>query len=423
MADLNVFELTNQELHKSEAKATKATKKASKKSVKESISRKSAKRIKPFQIPANKIKCESLSWYLKEEDEGEETDITADYTPDDDVVLVIDPEMDEVPDSLDDAEEQAEELIGQHVCKCAICGANYVTDAEITEELELEDEECPVCGETGEQIVVGVITPTEELSSEDEEEVEGAEEVGADDAEDEIEVTDDEDGGDVEVDVDEFETEDEDDFGESVKRSRARTLRRKAESIRRRKVESARKARKIARPAKANKVESKKTVARKPSARPVRESKSADVTFDEATLNRMLTRFAKENYSNVKFVNITSGTVRGNRLTLEGVVTTTKGSKRPIKFISENFKADKRMTLRFKEQGPFTESVKNVGATFIVECAMRGTTIVPISLRYNYQAKNAGSVKESKNTYSVTGKILSESVRRPARKTARKNRK
>ena len=81
------------------------------------------------------------------------------------------------------------------------------------------------------------------------------------------------------------------------------------------------------------------------------------------------------------------------------------------------------MTLRFKEQGPFTESVKNVGSTFIVECAMRGTTIVPISLRYNYQAKNAGSVKESKNTYSVTGKILSESVRRPARKTTRKNRK
>ena len=407
MADLNVFELTNKELHKTEAKATK--KATTKKSVKESVmskKRRAAKRNKPFQIPASKIKCESLSWFLKEEEAGEETDITNDYTPDDEVVLVIDPEMDEVPDDLDDAEEQAEELIGQHVCKCAICGANYVTDAEITEELELEDEECPVCGETGEQIVVGVITPTEELSGEDEEDIEGAEEVGADDSEEEIEVSD-EDGED-EVDVDEFETEDEDDFGESVKRSRARTLRRKAESVRRRKVAS-----------RGRKVESarrSRVVKASPATRKVRESTQKSVNFDESTLNRMLTRFAKENYSNVKFVNITKGSVRGNRLTLEGTVTTTKGSKRPIKFISENFKSDKRMTLRFKENGPFTESVKNSGATFIVECAMKGNTIVPISLRYNYQAKNAGgSMTECKNTYSVTGKILSESVRRPAK--------
>lgn len=413
MADINVFELTNKELHKTEAKATK--KATTKKSVKESVmskKRKAAKRNKPFQIPASKIKCESLSWFLKEEEDGEETDITNDYTPDDEVVLVIDPEMDEVPDDLDDAEEQAEELVGQHVCKCSICGANYVTDAEITEEVELEDEECPVCGETGEQIVVGVITPTEELSGEDEEDIEGAEEVGADDSEEEIEVSD-EDGED-EVDVDEFETEDEDDFGESVKRSRARTLRRKAESVRRRKVAS-----------RGRKVESarrSRVVKASPASRKVRESAQKSVNFDESTLNRMLTRFAKENYSNVKFVNITKGSVRGNRLTLEGTVTTTKGSKRPIKFISENFKSDKRMTLRFKENGPFTESVKNSGATFIVECAMKGNTIVPISLRYNYQAKNAGgSMTERKNTYSVTGKILSESVRRPAKtsKTAR----
>lgn len=417
MADLNVFELTNKELHKTETRATKKT--SSKKTVKESVmnkKRKASKRNKPFSIPASKIKCESLSWYLKEEDAGEETDITSDYTPDDDVVLVIDPEMDEVPDDLDDAEEQAEELIGQHVCKCSICGANYVSDADITEEVELEDEECPVCGETGEQIVVGVITPTDELSSEDGEDIEGADEVGADDSDDEVEVSDDEDSDD-EVDVDEFETEDESDFGESVRRSRARTLRRKAESVHRRKVSS-----------RGRRVESarrSRVVKASPASRKIRESAKKSVNFDETTFNRMLTRFAKENYSNVKFVNITKGSVRGNRLTLEGTVTTTKGSKRPIKFISENFKSDNRMTLRFKENGPFTESVKNIGATFIVECAMKGNTIVPISLRYNYQAKNAGgSITERKNTYSVTGKILSESVRRPA-KTSKiaKNRK
>lgn len=387
MADLNVFMLTNQELHK-DSKGSKQTAKQptvkvpAKKTVKESVkARKTSKRVKPFNIPANKLKLESLSWFLKEEEAGEETDITNDYTPDDEVVLVIDPEMDEVPNDLADAEEQAEELIGDHVCKCSICGANYVTDIDITEDMEVEDETCPVCGETGEQIVVGVITPTEELSSEDEEDIENADELDAEEAEDEIEVVDDE-----EV------VEDDDDFEESVKRSRARTLRRKSESLRNR-----------------------KPIARRSSKR-FTEAKKQDVTFDETTMNRMLTRFAKENYSNVKFVKITSGTVRGNRLTLEGTVTTTKGSKRSIKFISENFKQGKRMSLKFRENGPFTESVKNAGPTFFVECVMRGTTIVPVSLRYSYQAKNiGGSVTERKNTYSVTGKILSESVRRPVK--------
>ena len=123
----------------------------------------------------------------------------------------------------------------------------------------------------------------------------------------------------------------------------------------------------------------------------------------------MLTRFAKENYSNVRFVKMTKGSIRKNTLTLEGVVTTTKGSKRPIKFVAENFKTDRRMTVKFKEIGPFTESMKNNKETFIVECVMKGKTITPIVLTYNFKTKNAN---ESRNAYSVTGKVLSESVRK-----------
>jgi len=368
MADLNVFELTNKELHK-----------ADKQSVKESVKRTTKKR-KPFSIPLSKVKCESLSKFLEAEgDEAEE--LTVDYTPEDDVVLVIDPEMDEVPEDTEEAVEAAEDLVGQHVCKCSICGANYVTDSDITEEVEIEDQECPVCGETGDQIVVGVITPTDELSKEDEEdltdvEVEDEEEV--EDEGDEEEVEDEE-----EVDVE----EDDDDFEESVKRARRRTLQRKSESVRR--SVPSRVTRKIS------------------TKRPVDEG----YQFDEVTFNRMLTRFAKENYSNVKFVKMTKGSVRKNTLTLEGVVTTTKGSKRPIKFVAENFKTDKRMTIKFKEFGPFTESMKNDRATFIVECAMRGKTITPIVLTYNFKTKDAG-MKESRNAYSVTGKVLSESARK-----------
>lgn len=371
-ADLNVFELTNMELHKAEAK----------KSVKESVSKTSKKATKKaFNIPVNKLKFESLSHYLSEDADEEETelDVTADYTPDDDVVLVIDPEMDEVPEDVEEAEEQAEDIIGDHICKCAICGANYITDAEISEELEMEEETCPVCGETGEQIVVGVITPTEELSADDEEDIEGTEDIDIED-EEEIETTDDGD----EEEFDEF--EEEDDFEESVKRSRARTLRRKAESVRK--------------------------IAKRPTSRKLKESKSID--FDEATFNRMLTRFAKENYENVRFVRISEGTVRGNKLTLSGIVTTTKGSKKPIKFVAENFIPAKRMTIKFKESGAFTESVKNPGFTFVVECVMKGSVIVPAALSYNFKAKNE-SLKD-RGIYSVTGKVLSESVRRPASK-------
>lgn len=396
MADINVFELTNKELHKNDSKPAK---KVSKKSVRESVKR-SAKRRRPFNIPANKLKLESLSHYLMEEEDGVESDVVADYTPNDDVVLVIDPEMDEVPDDLEQAEEQAEELVGDHVCKCSICGANYVTDAEITEDFETEDETCPVCGEEGQQIVVGVITPTEELSDEDEDDIDDVEDV-----EDEEEVDVEDEDGEEEIDFEDEEEVDDSDFEESIRRSRARTMRRKAESVRRRPAR--RPVRKLESARRPKRVSARKTYT------PVTESR--DIAFDEKTFNRMLTKFAKENYSNVKFVRISKGTVRGNRLTLEGTVTTTKGSKRSIKFISEGFKTGKRMTLRFRESGPFTESIRNTGATFIVECYMKGSMIVPATLKYSFKAK------ESRNTYSVTGKVLSESAR-PTR-TARPRRR
>ena len=166
------------------------------------------------------------------------------------------------------------------------------------------------------------------------------------------------------------------------------------------------------------------SVARKPvTKRPMpKKAVSEGMDFDEKTLSRMLTTFAKENYSNVKFVKVSKGTVRGKRLTLEGTVTTTKGSKRPIKFVCENFVPAQRMSLKFREIGPFTESVKGQKVTFIVECVKKGNTIVPATLKYNFKAKNAG-MKESRATYSVTGRVLSESVRRPAKKpTERKPR-
>ena len=393
MATLNVFELTNMELKNSDS--------SDKKTVKESVQKtsKAAKKIKPFAIPASKLKFESLDRFksLLEDDNAEDSDVTSDYTPDDDVVLVIDPEMDEVPEDVEEAEDAAEELIGAHVCKCAICGANYVTDEELSEDMDVVEETCPVCGEEGDQIVVGVITATDELSDEDKEDI------------DDVEVTDEEeeevvdDGEDFEE--DEFTEEEEDeDFEESVKRSRMRTMKRRAESVRKPRVPE----RKRMSEMKKSGAVVPKRFAKGSTKKPVTES---DTSFDEVTLNRMLTTFAKENYANVKFVKVSKGTVRGNRLTLEGVVTTTKGSKRPVKFVCENFKMGKRMTLNFKEYGPFTESVENARPTFIIECVTMKDSITPVSLKYSYKTKNFMK-NESRDMYSVTGKVLSESVRR-----------
>lgn len=386
MADINVFELTNKELRKSESaqstSATKKTKKTMKESVCQTVQRVPKSR-KPFSIPASKLKFESLRNFL----EADDSEVTVDYTPEDDVVLVIDPEMEEVPEDVEAAEDAAEDMIGNHVCKCSICGANYVTDAEISEEFEIEDETCPVCGETGDQIVVGVITPTEELSDEDADEIDNV------DVDVDVE---DEDG----FEEDEVDVEEDEDFEEAVKRSKMRTSMRRVESKKRVPTRTSRRVGRVA--------ESKRVIARKASATESKKS-NTPFKFDDRTFNRMLTKFAKENYSNVRAIRISKGTVVGGKLTLEGFVHTTKGSKHPITFTCTEFTPSARMSIKFSENGPFTESVENRKETFVVECTMRNNIITPKTLRYSFKAKNAG-IKESKDTFKVSGTVLSESA-------------
>ena len=398
MATLNVFELTNEELNKSKkAEQNESVKKPAKKVVKESAKKivKKSKKVEKLtkKIPVNKIQLESLQFVEDAEENGE----IIDYTPEEDVVLVIDPEMEETPATEEEAEEAAEELVGDLVCKCAICGANYICDCEdiTTEDLESEDAECPICGETGEQIIIGEITPTEEV--EETEEVEDEEEVEVDDEDgdvEEVEVVDDaevvDDLADDEFEEDEVEedefvgTEEEDDFGESINRAKNRTALRREATARRR----------------ATKVESKKTFK---SRKPVTENKA--INLDEVTLNRMLTKFAKENYDNVRFVKITNGKYQGSKLTLEGTVLTKKGSKRATKFTCENFTTGKAITAKFVETGVFTEGASNK-PSFIVNFQTRKGVITPVSLRYSYK------VTENKDKYLVSGKVMNESLKK-----------
>lgn len=394
--EVNVFEMTNMALKNLYNKDT--VKESVSRKAKKSLKKESVKRIPKFDT--SRIRVESLK-FMKEADEDD-----FDFTPEDEVVVVIDPEMEEVPTDEEDAAAAAEELIGDTICKCSVCGANYVCDCADTIEEDVDGETetvvadgvCPVCGEDGAQIVVGEIVATDDAVD------------NTDDADDVDDVDDAEDFDEEEFDEEEFDVDEEKVEGCATK-----------ESVRRRPMQRVRKenATKRMRPATrpVTRKESKLALNR----RKVMERKSTakrtatkTIMFDESALNRLFNTFAKENYSNVKNVRFTKGSIRGNKLTVEGVVTTVKGSRRPIKLVSENYKK-LQGKIQFKEVGPFTESVKMPSnrATFVVEYVKRGTAIKPVSMKYSFKAKNAtSSMKESRTTkkapktvYEVIGRV------------------
>lgn len=118
------------------------------------------------KIKANQIKVESKK-ILEDSDEeilAKEFEVPAEDS--DEVVLVIDPEL---PSDEEVPEDAAEELVGDLVYKCPVCGSNYVCDcdSEALEGIEVDEDgaplECPVCGDDADQILVGEIAPVDEV--------------------------------------------------------------------------------------------------------------------------------------------------------------------------------------------------------------------------------------------------------------------
>lgn len=414
---INVFELTNTAL-KSLNESTKPTAKKAKKVASKKMSESVRKAKRPVskklrkeavrKISCGKLRLESMK-FVEDADSDE-----FDFTPEDEVVVVVDPEMDEVPASEEEAKEAAEELVGDTICKCSICGANYVCDCDSTIEEDVdgevetcvEDGTCPICGEEAPQIVVGEIVPADDAS------------VANTDETEDTDTTDDE----VSVDDDDFATDD-DTANESVRRRPAvkRPVRRESTTARRTSRVASRKpalkrervaTSRMARKPMAKKpvrVESKRTA--RPimnRVRPTSRVAGKQIDFNECALNRLFTKFAKENYDNVASVRFTKGNVVGNKLTVEGVVRTTKGSKRTIKLVAENFKpVAGKIKLQCREMGPFTESVKmpKNKVPFVVECNVRAGKVTPVSMKYAYVATKRG-LKEGKGKvakFTVTG--------------------
>lgn len=357
-------------------------------------------------IRANHIKLESRRIF--EEEEFDDIDDKFDVTPedaeeseDDEVVLVIDPEA---PADEEISDEAVEDMIGDAVYKCPVCGANYLCDCDSTENESVEvDEngvpvECPICGDDSEQILIGEIAPAEE----DDEEVE-MDSVDPDDSEDEVEEFSEEEVVEDSLDkssdrkeskssklskrsikenIDEYD----DDCGESCDSTYALTLDEPGE------VEDDQED-------DAPEVEI--------------DADNVVINLDDTRLESFMNKVIRENYKqkNASF-KVTKAVRRGNTLKLEYVV---RNGKSRIKgtMVGEglNIKS-RRMMLKFKDKGAFTESFAKT-PSFVVECIRVRNNIIPTSVRYDYKKR----VNES--LYRVSGKVEGKTAN-PTQATRRK---
>lgn len=380
---INVFEkafLANSAINESVNTAEKAENKTN---IKESVNKTEAKAEKVVKesVALNKLR------FTKEDVEN--------LQPEEDVMVVYNPDLTDDM-SAEDVEAAADALIGHDICKCGVCGANYVGDCDdhkceeepiivaneedfveaepaddeneyddfsesllfkhITE--DVDDEEpvddtadeadadaetdddttesaecvCPVCGATENQIVVGEIAPIDDEEPETSEESESSEETEAAD------------------DTTAEEPATEEPAEESTESE---------------------------------------------------ETEDSDIDIDESVLNRLFNKFAAENYDNVKRVKFNHGCLVNGELRLEGKVLSKKGSVRPIVITSEGFKlSDDTTRIRISERGPFTESavIAKNRVPFVLECKISGNKIDLTALKYQY------TVQESAHKYSVSGR-------------------
>lgn len=311
--------------------------------------------------------------------EAEEADLSYDLDPEDpeeqevmddiqdDVVVVVDPELDadEVEDAAAEAQEivdgtpegevpTTDEYIGDTTYTCPICGNTFFSEVEMQ-----EGDVCPVCGETPSAFVlVGEVADPEELPAEEVPE-EPTEDVPA---EEPIE-----DAPEAEEPVEEVPEEELEE--ESCKNC--------------------------------EELEYKEGCKKESRAR---------FQIDESTFNPYLNKFIRENYKNARSFKLIGATLNKNRvLTMECVITFKSGNTKNVKLKTEGFRAfnGKRAYIDFREDGAFKTESKYKIAPFIFTTSMRGNVLKCEGMKYNFISK----ISESKKAH-IYGKVITESVKR-----------
>lgn len=304
-----------------------------------------------------------------------------------DVVLVIDPE---VPADGEVPEDAAEKMVGDMIYKCPICAANYACDCESENSVVVCDEEgkpveCPVCGETTPQILVGIVSPAdgegngEEVLEEPATDVEGGEETEEDFA------------GEEETETPEGEEEEVVEEEEEEKKEESLHLN------------------------EGDDCKCKNGVCKCPhcgkeigEVEEVEELEECDKTskkeegfqFDDEKLVRLLKGVIKENYEHDgAILRVRKAFITGkNTLRLEYVLregrTTTSGT-----MVATGFDRTKRtMTLKVRDNGVFTEKFSRKPA-FMIECTLVKGVLTPRTLKYDYKTK------VNENLYRVYGEV------------------
>ena len=332
------------------------------------VSQKSKKKtVECKKIGLNKINVKSRKIFedTNFDDLDQQFAVDPETSNDDEVVLVIDPE---IPADEEVPEDAAEEMVGDLVYKCPICGSNYVCSCDAQNESVETDEngvptECPICGEDTEQILVGEISPVDEVSEDDEGEA-PLQDVDDNDIDDEYF---DEEDTDVDADVDEESCQTRRESRQIPKTSRsasARTYKRRNESA-------------VRRPAK-------------------KSTRDTGLDFDDRKFESFMNRVIRENYHDRADFKVTSCSLsRGtSRLIIGYTVGKSKG-----KLVAEGFKSNAdHMVLKMRDQGVFTESFRKT-PSFIVECVRVRNQIVPTSLKYDYK------VRVNESLYRVYGRV------------------
>lgn len=338
------------------------------------------KKTESVKIKSNKIKVESRRIF-----EDGDPDVLAGLddqfavspedaeASDDEVVLVIDPEVnaeDEVP------EDAAEQMVGDAVYKCPVCGANYVCDCdhEHTEGIEVDEDgiptECPICGDDSEQILIGEIAPAGESGEEDHLDPQSPEEP-EDEGEPEEEPEEDEtpeDGVIEEEGLKKTVTEDEDeplDLDLSIPEE-----------------------------------EPEEVPSEGPASPAVQVNTDlVNLVLDDKRLESMMTQMIRENYDNKANFEVNRVAVRKGKFVIEYLVRDGAKTKKG-QLVGEGFNPKSRvMKISFKDKGVFTESFTRTPA-FILECVKLRSVVVPTSMKYNYK------VKVNESLYAVEGKVV-----------------
>lgn len=115
--------------------------------------------------------------------------------------------------------------------------------------------------------------------------------------------------------------------------------------------------------------------------------------FEEESFNRLGEKYLKKVYENVKSFKTTQGSVKGNSLKLEGLITFKSGKQAKTNFIFESKAIDK--SGRMKLEGLNKQLAKGNKA-FTLIGRMDGNKFLSESLTYNYTAKDEKSGKPTK---------------------------